>query len=105
MCWGLRTRERILLLDLFLTVFRLFNKSFRVQLTGKFFDGRDNPRSGAVDGIADDGLAAFVHCVPDTPAGKSGQSFDSGWSCFPITIRKPQHVGFQPAHPSLSTLA
>ncbi len=66
-----------------------------MQLTGEFFDGRDNPRGRAVDGFADDGVAALVHRFQDTPAGKSGQSFDSGWSRFGMRISEDQEVGLQ----------
>ncbi len=94
MCREWRVRRRILLLCLFF-VFRLFPESFRVQLTGKFFDGGDNPRGRAIDGVADDGVSAFAHGFQDTPAGKSGQCFDSGRSCFRMRISEDQEVGLQ----------
>ena len=51
-------------------------KSFGMQLPGEIFDGGNDARRGAIDGIADYGEAAVAHGVEAAPAGALGERIE-----------------------------
>ena len=48
-----------------------------MKLAGELFDRRGDPRSGAVDGVADDRKAAMLHGVKNSPPRKVGEGVRS----------------------------
>src|SRR5437660_99171 len=76
-------------------VLRFFSKELRMKLTGKFFNGGDNPRSWTVHGVADHGITAVADGVHYPPAGKSGKSFETRRRRFRMRGRKGEVVRLQ----------
>src|SRR5260370_24160703 len=52
----------------------VFGEGVRVEVARKVFDGGDEARSGAIDGIADRGVTTIANSVQQAPAGKVGKS-------------------------------
>src|SRR5437588_3695684 len=76
-------------------VLRFFGKELRMKLTGKFFNGGDNPRSWTVHGVADHGITAVAEGVQYAPAGKSGKSVKTGRRRFRMRGCKDKVVRLQ----------
>src|SRR6266481_4926440 len=96
MSGGPVVRRRIVLLVLFFVAFRFFSESVGVKLLGKIFDSGDNPRGGAIYGIADYRNAALADGFHDAPSRKSGERFDGKGSGLGMRFRENQKVGLQP---------
>jgi hypothetical protein len=47
-----------------------------MQLPGEIFNGGNDARRRAIDGIADYGVAAIAHGFEDAPSGTSGESVE-----------------------------
>src|SRR5437870_3735442 len=66
-----------------------------MKLTGKFFNGGDNPRSWTVHGVTNHSVTAVGDGLHDAPAGKSGKSLKTGRRRFRMRGRKGEVVRLQ----------
>lgn len=91
-----RARSGILLLDLSLCFFvclgGLFCEGFRVQLPREFFDGGDDARRGAVDGVADYCVTAITDGVDNLPTRKRGELFHLSGSVPGLRLRENEKI-------------
>src|SRR5438552_18649347 len=66
-----------------------------MKLTGKFFNGGDNPRSWTVHGVTNHSVTAVGDGLHDAPAGKIGKSLKTGRRRFRMRGRKGEVVRLQ----------
>ena len=63
-----------------------------MQLPGEFFNGGNDTRSRAIDGIADYGVAAIAHRIEDAPSGTSGESVEIARGSFGVRGSEDQII-------------
>ena len=69
-----------------------------MKLARKVFDGRNDARGGAVDGVADDRETAIAHGVEELPCGEARERFEIAGSGFRVGGGEDQVIGLQTDH-------